>query len=164
MTKILHIDASSRPLTSAESPYGSHSRRLSARFIRRWRELDEATVTYRDVGQHPPSPVTGDWIQSAFTPPELRLPWMSLTLAESDRLVDELLDAEVIVAGVPMYNFGPPAQFKAWIDNIVRVGRTFGFDAPANPTGHWLPRRGKRLWSCLRAATSVTTLMGKLRQ
>jgi FMN-dependent NADH-azoreductase len=37
----------------------------------------------------------------------------------------------VLVLGVPMYNFGPPAGFKAWIDNVVRVGETFGFDPQA---------------------------------
>ena len=49
----------------------------------------------------------------------------------------ELLAADVIVAGVPMYNFGPPAQFKAWIDNIVRVGRTFGFDRKRSGEPYW---------------------------
>ncbi len=52
-------------------------------------------------------------------------------------LVDELLAADIIVAGVPMYNFGPPAQFKAWIDNIVRVGRTFGFDRNREGAPYW---------------------------
>ena len=59
------------------------------------------------------------------------------TLRVSDALVDELLAADVIVAGVPMYNFGPPAQFKAWIDNIVRVGRTFGFDRKRSGEPYW---------------------------
>ena len=58
-------------------------------------------------------------------------------LAESDALVDELLQADVIVAGVPMYNFGMPAQFKAYIDNIVRVGRTFGFDRNREGEPYW---------------------------
>lgn len=62
---------------------------------------------------------------------------MRQVLAESDELVDELLAAEVIVAGVPMYNFGPPAQFKAYIDNIVRVGRTFGFDRSRVGEPYW---------------------------
>jgi FMN-dependent NADH-azoreductase len=68
-------------------------------------------------------------------------------LAESDALVDELLAADIIVAGVPMYNFGPPAQFKAYIDNIVRVGRTFGFDRarPGDPYWPLLSEHGKRL-------------------
>jgi len=62
---------------------------------------------------------------------------MREVLAESDELVDELLAADIVVAGVPMYNFGPPAQFKAYIDNIVRVGRTFGFDRSRHGDPYW---------------------------
>lgn len=72
---------------------------------------------------------------------------MREVLAESDALVDELLAADVIVAGVPMYNFGPPAQFKAYIDNVVRVGRTFGFDRSRSGEPYWplLTAQRKRL-------------------
>ena len=71
---------------------------------------------------------------------------MTAVLAESDRLVDELLAADVIVAGVPMYNFGMPAPFKAYIDNIVRVGRTFGFDRTREGEPYWpLVTDGKTL-------------------
>ena len=115
MTTVLHIDASARPGSSAETRFGSHSRRLTARFVERWKERQpQDSVIYRDVGQAPPQPVTGAWIHAAFTKPEEREPWMKETLAESDRLVDELLEADVIVAGVPMYNFGMPAPFKAY--------------------------------------------------
>ncbi|SFK97476.1 FMN-dependent NADH-azoreductase [Mesorhizobium albiziae] len=138
MTNILHIDSSARPYSSAENPYGSHSRRLTQRFARTWCEAQpDDTIVYRDVGQQPPQPVTGGWIHAAFTKPEMRLPWMNETLLESDKLVDELLAADIIVAGVPMYNFAPPAQFKAWIDNIVRVGRTFGFDRSRAGEPYW---------------------------
>lgn len=138
MPTLLHIDASARPGRSDETRYGSHTRRLSARFVESWRQArPEDPVVYRDVGQAPPAPVTGDWIHAAFTPPEAREPWMADALAESDLLVDELLEADVIVAGVPMYNFSVPAQFKAWIDNIVRVGRTFGFDRGRDGAPYW---------------------------
>jgi len=148
MTTLLHIDASARPGRSGETEHGSHSRRLSARFVSRWRELDPGTeVIYRDVGQQPPAPVTADWIHAAFTPAARREAWMHEVLAESDALVDELVAADVIVAGIPMYNFGPPAQFKAWIDNTARVGRTFGFDRSRGDMPYWpmLAEMGKRL-------------------
>lgn len=148
MTTILHIDSSSRPGRSGEQTHGSHTRRLTARFIERYLQLDSSTeVIYRDVGAEPPSPVTGGWVHAAFTPPAAREPWMKEVLAQSDTLVDELLAADIIVAGVPMYNFGPPAQFKAWIDNIVRVGRTFGFDRarPGEPYWPLLADAGKQL-------------------
>lgn len=148
MTHLLHIDSSARAGGSDQHAHGSHSRRLSARFVRRWRELEpDVDVTVRDVGLAPPTPVTGRWIHAAFTPAAQREPWMDETLSESDRLIDELLAADVIVAGVPMYNFGMPAPFKAWIDNIVRVGRTFGFDRAREGEPYWpmLAGAGKRV-------------------
>ncbi len=148
MATLLHLDASARPGQSGTQAHGSHTRRLSARFVSRWRSLrPDDRVVYRDVGHAPPRPVTGDWIHAAFTPPQRREAWMHEALAESDALVDELLQADVIVAGVPMYNFGVPAGFKAWIDNIVRVGRTFGFDRNRAGEPYWplLAGQGRRL-------------------
>jgi FMN-dependent NADH-azoreductase len=148
MTIILHIDSSARPGRSGEQPHGSHTRRLGARFLEHYRQLDGSIeIIYRDVGAQPPAPVTGGWVHAAFTPPAAREPWMVDTLAQSDALVDEVLRADIIVAGVPMYNFGPPAQFKAWLDNIVRVGRTFGFDRnrPGEPYWPLLAGTGKQL-------------------
>src|SRR5690606_26031124 len=121
--------------------------RLTSRFVRQWTTLHpETRVIYRDVGQESPSPITGKWIHAAFTPEHAREDWMHEELRASDVLIDELLKADIIVAGVPMYNFGPPAQFKAYIDNIVRVGRTFGFDRSRQGEPYWplLAGAGKR--------------------
>lgn len=148
MATLLQLDASARSGRSGEQPHGSHSRRLTARFVEHWRRArPDDRIVYRDVGQQPPRPVTGDWIHAAFTKPAAREPWMHEALAESDALVDELLEADVIVAGVPMYNFGVPAGFKAYIDNIVRVGRTFGFDRSRQGLPYWpmLTEMNKRL-------------------
>lgn len=138
MTTLLHIDASARVGGSDINPHGSHTRRLTARFVQQWVAVEPgAKVIYRDVGQEPPLPVSGRWIHAAFTPECEREAWMQEVLCVSDALVDELLQADLIVAGVPMYNFGPPAQFKAYIDNIVRVGRTFGFDRSRTGDPYW---------------------------
>jgi len=148
MLRLLQIDSSARPGRSGEQPHGSHTRRLSARFVRRWQALrPQDVVTYRDVAACPPKPVTGEWVHAAFTPPAQRAPWMQAALAESDALVDELIAADLIVIGVPMYNFGMPSTLKAWIDNIVRVGRTFGFDRSRAGEPYWplLAGQGKRL-------------------
>ncbi|HEX7866710.1 MAG TPA: NAD(P)H-dependent oxidoreductase [Variovorax sp.] len=145
---ILHIDASARPGRSDTDLHGSHTRRLSARFVERWHKVRPADrVDYLDVGQQPPAHVNGRWIHAAFTPPAAREPWMAEALAESDRLVDQLIAADVVVIGLPMYNFSVPAQFKAWIDNIVRVGRTFGFDRSRGAVPYWpmLADMGKRV-------------------
>lgn len=147
--RLLRIDSSARTEGSDRSPYGSHTRRLTERFVKRWMAArPDDVVASRDVGQAPPRPVSAPWIHAAFTKPEQREPWMHETLAESDALVDELIDADLIVAGVPMYNFGMPAQMKAYIDNVVRVGRTFGFDRaklPSDPYARLLEGLGKRL-------------------
>jgi FMN-dependent NADH-azoreductase len=138
MTTILHIDSSARLVRS-------HTRRLSARFVEAWlARRPHDTVIRRDVGLEPPPPVTEAWIAAAFTKPERRTPEMRATLAVSDALVDELERADLIVAGVPMYNFGLPAQMKAWVDNIVRVGRTFGFDRSRPGEPYWPMLSGKR--------------------
>jgi len=146
MTTLLHLDASARKGQSDREPHGSHTRRMSARLIGRWREANpHDRVIYRDVGTNPPSPVTESWIHSAFTPPDRRERWMNETLRESDELLKELLAADVIVLGAPMYNFGVPAQLKAWVDNIVRVGVTFGFDRTRLGEPYWplLSEQGK---------------------
>lgn len=148
MTTLLHIDSSARPGRSGIDARGSHTRRLTARFVQRWRELEPtANVIYRDVGLNPPPPVSGDWIRAAFTPEHARDASMREVLVTSDELVAEVMAADVIVAGVPMYNFGPPAQFKAYIDNIVRVGKTFGFDRRRTGDPYWplLAEQDKRL-------------------
>ncbi|WP_266171914.1 FMN-dependent NADH-azoreductase [Dyella subtropica] len=137
MTTLLQLDASARGGRSDLHDHGSHTRRLTARFVSRWRAATTDAVVYRDVGQSPPAPVDGAWVHAAFTPEAAREPWMHQRLAQSDALIDELLRADVIVAGVPMYNFNVPSGFKAYIDNIVRVGRTFGFDRAREGEPYW---------------------------
>jgi FMN-dependent NADH-azoreductase len=148
MTTVLQIDASARSGRSSDSRHGSHTRRLTHRFMEAWRALrPEDAVLYRDIGARPPRTVSADWIQAAFTPPAAREPWMREVLSESDTLVAELKAADIIVIGAPMYNFGPPAQLKAWVDNIVRVGLTFGFDRAREGEPYWpmLAGQGKTL-------------------
>ncbi|MBY0443658.1 MAG: NAD(P)H-dependent oxidoreductase, partial [Burkholderiales bacterium] len=111
MPTLLHLDSSARSGLSGADPHGSHTRRLSARFVKQWQsQHPQGRVIYRDLGAAPPAFITGQWIHAAFTPVEVRELWMHDVLAESDLLISELLSADVIVAGVPMYNFGPPAQ------------------------------------------------------
>lgn len=145
--RLLQIDASARLGISGIDPHGSHTRRLTRHFIDRWRAVRPADqVIYRDLGREPPSTVTAEWIAAAFTPPEQRDAGMGAQLVESNRLIEELKRADVVVIGVPMYNFGIPATLKAWIDNVVRVGATFGFDRRRAEGPYWpmLPA-GKRL-------------------
>jgi FMN-dependent NADH-azoreductase len=139
MLTLLHIDSSARSGRS-------HTRQLSQLFVERWHgSRPDDRVVYRDVGRYPPPPVSEAWIAAAFTKPQNRTAEMHATLALSDKLVDELEHADIIVAGVPMYNFGIPAAMKAYVDNIVRVGRTFGFDRARAGAPYWPMLSGKRL-------------------
>ena len=76
----------------------------------------------------PPPYVDQAWIAASFTDADARTPEMKETLAASDELIGELEGADVIVLGTPMYNYGMPARLKAWVDQVIRVGRTFSFD------------------------------------
>lgn len=138
MATILHIDSSARSGESGKVKHGSHSRRLTRRFLDRWlANLPDTKVISRDVAAVPPTPVDGRWIEAAFTKPESRSKSMQYVLMESDFLVDELQQADLILIGAPMYNFGVPSTLKAWIDNVVRVGRTFGFDCSRQGAPYW---------------------------
>ncbi len=119
MASILHIDS---------SPRGdrSKSRKLAKKFIDAWQDLHpDDVITYRDLRQTPVPHVTEDWIAASFTAPEALTSEMAGLLKFSDELVDEFLAADRCVFSVPMYNFSIPSNFKAYIDQVVRVGRTF---------------------------------------
>ncbi|PSR19170.1 FMN-dependent NADH-azoreductase [filamentous cyanobacterium CCP3] len=122
MAHLLHIDS---------SPRGdrSHSRRLTREFVEAWQQTHPAdTVTYRDVGRQPVPHVDEPWIVAAYAPPEQRTPELWEAIRVSDQLIDELIAADILVIGLPMYNFSVPSTFKAYLDQIVRVGRTFAID------------------------------------
>ena len=140
MTHILHIDASARPGIAGTDNHGSHSRHLTYQFVSQWQSSrPQDTVTYRDIGQNPPSIISHDWIASAFAPEERRESWMKAALTESDQLIDELIAADIVVIGTPLYNFGMPAALKAWVDQVVRPGRTVEFD-DTNPIDPYIPK------------------------
>ncbi len=104
----------------------SLSRRLGNRFIENWRRLHpDGRVVGRDLRDAPPSFIQNSWIAAAFLPPEARSYADHSVLGESDRLVDEFLAADEYVIATPIYNFSMPAVLKAYVDQIVRIGRTF---------------------------------------
>lgn len=122
MHSLLHIDASARIDRSI-------SRDLSACFIRTWQKLrPQDSIIRRDLGLNPPGFISQDWIAGCFMPAETRSDAHNAALAESDNFIAELERASLIVLGTPMYNYGLPASLKAWVDQIVRIGKTFSFD------------------------------------
>ena len=126
-TTILHIDSSAQ-----ESKEASVTRRLSAQVVERLgagadNNNNYNKVIYRDLAKDAPGFVDQAWVGANFTPADARTPEMKERLAESDKLVDELIAADVVVIGAPIYNFAVPAVLKAWVDMIGRVGRTFQY-------------------------------------
>ena len=85
-------------------------------------------VTRRDLSDGI-SVVDEDWIGANFTAAEDRTPEQRAKLAVSDALVAELQDADAVVIGAPIYNFGIPAALKAWVDMIARARLTFRYTA-----------------------------------
>ncbi|MEM0986369.1 MAG: NAD(P)H-dependent oxidoreductase [Pseudomonadota bacterium] len=123
---ILHIDTSART-------EGSQSRALSAKIVERL-SASGAEIIRRDIGTSAPPPVDETWVAANFTPEDQRTPAQVETLAGSDALVDELFAADTLVIGLPIYNFGVPAAFKAWIDQVCRARKTFEY-TPNGPRG-----------------------------
>lgn len=123
MATILHIDV------SAQTIERSISRKLSALFLETWlAKRPEDKIIRRDIGENPPGFVSAKWIEACFTPEEKRTPELVEELKESDVLIEELASADLVLLGTPMYNYGMPAALKAWVDRVIRIGKTFSFD------------------------------------
>lgn len=116
MTRILRVDGSMRR-------DGSTTRRLTDEVVER---LGTAHVTVRDLAAGVEL-IDDTWIQANFTDPAERTGEQSRRLAASDTLVAELEAADVVVIGMPIYNFGVPAALKAWVDLIARARVTFRY-------------------------------------
>jgi FMN-dependent NADH-azoreductase len=113
-------------LVVTASPRGesSSTRALASIFSELWAEKHpQDTILLRDIGHHPVPHVTESWIAGAFA--QDSSPEAKAAIAVSDQLVDEFLAADRYLFAVPMHNFNIPSTFKAYIDQIVRPGRTF---------------------------------------
>ena len=128
MPTLLHISV---------SPRGSYSisRRLSDAAVEAWKQRNPGgRVIERDLAKTQLTFVDLDWIQGAFSPPEHHNENHKRAIALSDELVSELVAADEIILGAPMYNFAIPAALKAWIDHVVRAGKTFRYTS-SGPEG-----------------------------
>jgi len=124
--KLLRIDASARR-------NGSITRDLNDRIVAKFESDGPMSIAHRDLAVALPQ-VTEDWIGANFTPAADRSESQKAALRLSDQLVGELKDADVILIGLPIYNFGVPAALKAWIDLVARVGETFSY-GESGPVG-----------------------------
>ena len=119
--KLLHINSGILGTASV-------SRQLSAAAVAEWRAQHPNTeVVYRDLVAQPLTHLAGDQLFAAGADPSQQSPEMRAILAESETVLQEFLDADVVVIGAPMYNFGVPSQLKAWIDRIAVKGKTFAY-------------------------------------
>jgi FMN-dependent NADH-azoreductase len=120
--KLLEVQSSVRKERSI-------SRSLSHEFVQAWQTArSNAQYKVRDVGTNPPAHPTELWTKANYTPASARTPEMLEVLSNSEQLIEELLWADRLLLGVPMYNLNVPSNFKAYLDNVVRVGRTFAFE------------------------------------
>ncbi|WP_417525270.1 FMN-dependent NADH-azoreductase [Marinovum sp.] len=116
---LLRVDASARKT-------GSATRVLTESLTE---TLAPTRVITRDLADTPLPQIDESWVGANFTPPADRTEAQKARLAQSDALVKELQEADTIVIGLPVYNFGVPAALKAWIDLVARAGVTFRYTA-----------------------------------
>src|SRR5262245_50673659 len=107
---------------------GGQSSRLATRFVAEWQARHpHGKVIARDLAADAVPHLTAERFQSFLAPAGDRTPAQQAVIDYSDRLIDELQRADVIVIGLPMYNFGVPSTLKAYFDHVARVGVTFRY-------------------------------------
>lgn len=123
MATLLHIDSSAAGTESV-------SRSVANLIRQEW----PGDVLYRDVGLEPVPPITADHVTARnMDPAELSAELKNAT-ALQDQLIDEFMTADAYLFAVPMYNYSVPAAFKAWIDQIIVLGRTLALPGTPSPT------------------------------
>ncbi len=119
--KILQIDSAARSV-------GANSTRVADAIVARLKEKTPAALLeVRDLAANPHPVLDEAALGALFTPADQRTPEQAARMALDDALIAQLKAADVIVLGVPMYNFGVPVQLKTWIDAIAKAGVTFRY-------------------------------------
>lgn len=136
MLKLLNVQ-------SSPNLAGSASRATSQTYIDKYREAHPGTVVEElDLAVSPPGHIGADHLGAFFAPPETHTDAHAAALLASDRYVDQLMSADIVVIGTPMHNFAIASVLKSWIDNVVRAGKTFRYTPEGQAIG-LLP--GKKL-------------------
>jgi len=122
MTTLLHLDSSGKGPQSVTRP-------LTKYFVERWTANDPKSVVIdRDLMTSNLHFVDEQTVGAYFTPEDKQSESQKQTLKLSNQLIDELRTADIWVFGIPMYNFSVPAVFKAYIDLVIRAGKTFSYE------------------------------------
>jgi FMN-dependent NADH-azoreductase len=123
MTTLLQIN-------SSINNGNGQSSQLANRFVAAFRERNpNARLIKRDLASESVPHLTAERFSAFITKPEEHTADQRAAIAYSDALIGELKSADVIVLGLPMYNFGVPSQLKAYFDHIARAGVTFRYTA-----------------------------------
>jgi len=105
-----------------------YSSRLTQAFVARWLAVHPGrALIERDLATTPVPHLTAEVFAGFSAPPGERSPAQQAAVEASDALIDELKRADVLVIGLPMYNFGVPSTLKAYFDYISRAGETFRY-------------------------------------
>jgi FMN-dependent NADH-azoreductase len=121
MATLLQINSS---LFSADG----QSSQLANAFVELWlADKPDTQVVFRDLAVNPIPHLDAQRVAAFFSQPDARTADQLDYVAESDALINELKQANVIVIGLPMYNFGIPSTLKAYFDQIARAGVTFRY-------------------------------------
>jgi len=121
MKTLLHIKS------SLFADHGQ-STQLADQFITQWLEKNpNGQVVSRDLVKEPLPHLDADLIAALMSEPAQRNEQQQAVVALSDSLIDELQQADLVLIGVPMYNFGVPSQMKTWLDLLARAGVTFRY-------------------------------------
>jgi FMN-dependent NADH-azoreductase len=114
--RLLHIDSSIQGEQSV-------SRRLTARAAAAWRAAHPGgEVTYRDLGSAPLPHLDAATGLARMLPPDAHTPAQAASWALTEELVGEIRDADAVLLGLPLYNFGAPSTVKAWVDHLIAPG------------------------------------------
>jgi FMN-dependent NADH-azoreductase len=113
---LLHIDSSIQGDRSV-------SRQLTARAAGAWKAAHPGgTVTYRDLGGNPVPHFDAATGTARLVPPEQHTTAQAASWALTEELVGEVREADTILLGLPLYNFGAPSSIKAWVDHLIAPG------------------------------------------
>ena len=112
--------------TSLNNEQGN-TNKLTELFVQRWQQTESIELTQRNLNTLDLPHLSGEEMQAWGTAVDDRSPQQHELAAHSDQLIAELKAADSIVLGMPMYNFGVPSTFKAWIDRVARAGITFSY-------------------------------------
>jgi FMN-dependent NADH-azoreductase len=127
MAQLLHLDASMRWS-------GSVSRELSAAYAQAWRTAHpDGTYVYRDLAVDPVPHLDEASFTAAATPDEDHTDEQRVGWKISTELIDELIEADTVLLGVPMYNFSIPSTLKAWLDRIITPGTALNRETGEGP-------------------------------